>query len=88
MDILRDAPFGQACRLVRGWHLFQYPEERDPTYIQSCLGNLDEAERREWDGREAVPAFVSGELFTNYTVTRQANQARILHTQAQAWMAP
>ena len=88
MDILRDAPFGQACRLVSRWHLFQYPEERDPTYIQRCLGSLDEAEKRERDGREADPAFGSGELFTNYTVKGQANQARILHTQAQAWMAP
>jgi hypothetical protein len=52
MDILRDTPFGQACRLVSRWHLFQYPEERYPTYIQSCLGNLDEAEKRERDGRE------------------------------------
>jgi hypothetical protein len=54
----------------------RYPEERDPAYVKSCVGNLEEAEEREKAGREADPAVGSGETFSNYTLTAQISHAR------------
>lgn len=79
METLRDATFGQACRLFSRWSLFQYPEERDVYYVRGCTRNLKEAEKRERVAREADPAIGSGEHYTNYTLTAQVSRARSPH---------
>jgi hypothetical protein len=79
METLRDATFGQACRLFSRWRLFQYPEERDLDYVQGCTINLNEAARRDRVAREANPAIGSGEHYTNYTLTAQVSRARSPH---------
>jgi hypothetical protein len=76
METLRDAPFGQACRLFSRWRLFPYPEEVDSVYVEECLGSQLEAEEKERVGREADSAIGSGQNYSTYTLTSQISRAR------------
>lgn len=78
METLRDAPFGQTCRLLSRWNLFLYPEERDPDFVQRCVTNLDEARGRDRAAREADPAIGSGENYTSFTLTAQVSHAKTI----------
>ncbi|KAH7304427.1 major facilitator superfamily domain-containing protein [Stachybotrys elegans] len=76
METLRDAPFGQICRLLSHWNLFLYPEERDPDFVKRCVRNLDEARGRDRAAREADPAIGSGENYTGFTLTAQVSHVK------------
>ena len=75
METLRDAPFGQACRLFSRWRLFPYPEEVDSAYAEECLGSRLEAEEKERIGRETDSAIGSGQNYSTYTLTSQISHA-------------
>jgi hypothetical protein len=76
METLRDAPFGQACRLFSRWRLFPYPEEVDSAYAEECLESRPEAEEQERIAREADSAIGSGQNYSTYTLTSQISRAR------------
>jgi hypothetical protein len=76
METLRDAPFGQVCRLLSRWRLFPYPEEVYPDYVEECLETQREAEEKETIGRAADPIIGSGENYGAYTLTFQISHAR------------
>jgi hypothetical protein len=80
METLRDAPFGQLCRLLSRWNLFLYPEESDSNFVQRCVTNLDEARGRNRAAGEADPAIGSGENYTSFTLTAQVSRVKTSST--------
>lgn len=49
-DIFRDAFFGHVCRLLTGGKVFQYPEEKDPSYWLRYI-NEDKSRHMAQHGR-------------------------------------
>lgn len=53
-DLIRDSFFGHCCRLLTGGAVFQYPEEKDPTYWLRYI-NVDKSRHMARHGRPTAP---------------------------------
>lgn len=53
-DLIRDSFFGHVCRLLTGGKVFQYPEEKDPSYWLRYI-NEDKSLHMAHHGRPTPP---------------------------------